>query len=155
MVNVSPSAFLLLTAATLCSSCRPWSSLPTVMSQRADSGSHLKGRDVGRVADCSLHCLAWVTLLVLLCLLPKGVVSGGIGSSGLRLLKSVEAIKDNETMVACVSRAPGLPPVPAGGPPASFLSEFRGVQYSLSLGRLPDTEELCCPFPTSCPMASP
>lgn len=105
--------------------------MPTVMSQRADSGSHLKWRDMGGVADCSPHCLTWVTLLVLLCLLLKRVVSGGIGSSSLRLLKSVEAIKDNGTTVACVARTPVLLPVPAGGPLASFLSEFREAQYSL------------------------
>lgn len=139
MVNVSPSAFLLLTAATLCSSCRPWSTLPTVMSQRADSGSHLKGRDVG--GSLIAAPIAWPgspsLYFCVFCL--RGWFQGGL-----------EAVKDNGTTVACVVRPPGLPPVPAGGPPDSFLSEFRGVQYSLSLSRLPDTEEL-----TSCPLASP
>lgn len=88
------------------------------------------------VTDCSHHWLACVALLVLLCLLPKGVVSGGIGNSSLRLLTSVEATKDNVTTVAYVARPPGLPPGPAGRPPVSLFSEFGEPSVLLSLSRL-------------------
>lgn len=56
VVSVSPTALFPLMAATLCSSCRPRSSLPMTRSHRADSASHLGQGVEGGEWEGGPHC---------------------------------------------------------------------------------------------------
>lgn len=69
-----------------------------------------------------------LSLPVLLSPLPKCLL--GIVNSNLRATEVSGGHKDSAVAVACVARPPRSPPVPAGGLPVSFFSEFGDPMFS-------------------------